>query len=88
MMSEKTPIVIEVEVGLKKGVLDPQAKAIWQALDSLGFLDVKDVVLSKKISLEFGHQDTQKALLEAEKIAEELLANTVIENYSITLREN
>lgn len=87
-MSEKKPIIVEVEVGLKNGVLDPQAKAIFQALNSLGFADVKNVVLSKKFSLEFEYQDVQKALFETEKIAEELLANTVIENYSIALRKD
>lgn len=87
-MSEKKPIIVEVEVGLKNGVLDPQAKAISQALNSLGFADVKNVVLSKKFSLEFEYQDVQKALFETEKIAEELLANTVIENYSIALRKD
>lgn len=87
-MSEKKPIIVEVEVGLKNGVLDPQAKAISQALNSLGFADVKNVVLRKKFSLEFEYQDVQKALFETEKIAEELLANTVIENYSIALRKD
>lgn len=87
-MSEKKPIIVEVEVGLKNGVLDPQAKAISQALNSLGFADVKNIVLSKKFSLEFEYQDVQKALFETEKIAEELLANTVIENYSIALRKD
>lgn len=87
-MSEEKPLIVEVEVGLKNGVLDPQAKAISQALNSLGFTDIKNVVLSKKISLEFEHQDIQQALSNAEKIAEELLANMVIENYSIALRKD
>ncbi|PAF49953.1 phosphoribosylformylglycinamidine synthase, purS protein [Helicobacter sp. 12S02232-10] len=80
-------MVIEVNVSLKDGVLDPQAKAIAQALKALGFSDIKNLRLSKKISLEFDHQDKQKAFQEAEKMAQELLANSVIENYSIHCEE-
>ncbi|PAF53621.1 phosphoribosylformylglycinamidine synthase, purS protein [Helicobacter sp. 13S00482-2] len=81
-------MIIEINVSLKRGVLDPQARAIHQGLKSLGFLDVAKVCLSKKIILEFEHNDNQKALLEAEKMAKELLANTIIEDYQIELKKD
>lgn len=81
-------MIVEINVSLKHGVLDPQAKAIHQGLKSLGFCDVAKVSLSKRIILEFEHNDTQKALSEAKEMAEELLANTVIENYCINLKED
>ncbi|PAF41686.1 phosphoribosylformylglycinamidine synthase subunit PurS [Helicobacter sp. 11S03491-1] len=80
-------MVVEISVTLKEGVLDPQAKAIDHALKSLGFLDIKNVSLGKKIILEFDHHNKQQALLEAQKMSEELLANTVIEDYFIHVRE-
>ncbi|MDO7253853.1 phosphoribosylformylglycinamidine synthase subunit PurS [Helicobacter cappadocius] len=81
-------MIVEINVSLKHGVLDPQAKAIHQGLKSLGFLDVIKVSLSKKIILEFQHNDDKKALSEAEKMAEELLANTIIEDYQIILKKD
>ncbi|PAF41626.1 phosphoribosylformylglycinamidine synthase subunit PurS [Helicobacter sp. 11S02596-1] len=78
---------VVVNVSLKEGVLDPQAKAIANALKTLGFSDVKHLKLSKKISLQFDHNDKQKAIKEAEKMAQELLANTVIEDYFICCEE-
>lgn len=81
-------MIVEINVSLKHGVLDPQAKAIHQGLRSLGFCDVAKVSLSKRIILDFEHNDTQKALSEAKEMAEELLANTVIEDYCINLKED
>lgn len=81
-------MIVEINVSLKHGVLDPQAKAIHQGLKSLGFLDVAKVSLSKKITIEFEHNDTQKALLQAKEMAEELLANTIIEDYHISLKKD
>lgn len=81
-------MIVEINVNLKHGVLDPQAKAIHQGLKSLGFCDVAKVSLSKRIMVEFGHNDAQKALSEAKEIAEELLANTVIEDYCISLKKD
>lgn len=81
-------MIVEINVSLKHGVLDPQAKAIHQGLKSLGFSDVTKVCLSKKITIEFEHNDAQKALSEAKEMAEELLANTVIEDYCISLKKD
>lgn len=69
-----------VHVMLKDGVLDPQGKAIGQALHGLGFAEVGDVRAGKIIELDIP-EGTDKSRIE--KMCEELLANTVIENYRI-----
>ncbi len=74
-----------VNVSLKEGVLDPQGKAVHHALQSLGFDDVEGVRIGKRIVLELAQGDPQKAKSEVEKMCEELLANTVIEEYTVEI---
>ena len=78
---------IVVNVHLKKGVLDPQGKAVLHALETLGFKDVKDVRVGKQILIDIDTDDKEKAIKEAEEMAKELLANPVIENYEIEVKE-
>ncbi|MBL9099286.1 MAG: phosphoribosylformylglycinamidine synthase subunit PurS [Alphaproteobacteria bacterium] len=75
-----------VTVMLKSGVLDPQGKAIGQALGRLGFAGVGDVRQGKVIELELDETDQGKARAKLSDMCEKLLANTVIENYAIELR--
>jgi len=74
-----------VHVTLKNGVLDPQGKAVQNALDGLGFSGVEDVRQGKFIELELGETDPEKAQAQVEDMCKKLLANTVIENYSIEI---
>jgi phosphoribosylformylglycinamidine synthase PurS subunit len=74
-----------IEIMLKSGVLDPQGKAIEGALRGLGFGGVGSVRQGKVIEIELAETDREKARSEVEKMCETLLANTVIENYSIEL---
>ena len=74
-----------VHVTLKNGVLDPQGKAIGHALGSLGFSGVGDVRQGKFIELELAETDKAKAKARLDEMCRKLLANTVIENYSIEL---
>ena len=74
-----------VVVTLKNGVLDPQGKAIEGALGSLGFNGVDAVRQGKVFDLEVTETDRKKAETEINALCEKLLANTVIENYTITL---
>jgi phosphoribosylformylglycinamidine synthase PurS subunit len=74
-----------IEIMLKTGVLDPQGKAIEGALRGLGFEAVGSVRQGKVIEIELAETDREKARAEVEKMCETLLANTVIENYSIEL---
>jgi phosphoribosylformylglycinamidine synthase len=74
-----------VNVFLKPGVLDSQGKAVHHALDSLHFDTVKDVRIGKQIVLQLDETDKEKAMEDVTKMCEELLANTVIEDYTIEL---
>ncbi len=69
-----------VYVTLKGGVLDPQGKAIHQALGSLGFTGVNDVRAGKLIELD---HDDRVSDADIEALCKKLLANTVIENFRI-----
>ena len=72
----------KVYVTLKNGVLDPQGKAIHHALENLGFSGVNDVRQGKYIELDLA-DGTSAA--DIDEMCRKLLANTVIENYSIEL---
>ena len=74
-----------VHVSLKSGVLDPQGKAIGNALASLGFTGVGEVRQGKLIEIELEDGDKAAAKAKVEKMCQELLANPVIENYDIEL---
>ena len=76
-----------VHVTLKNGVLDPQGKAIEHALDGLGFDGVGEVREGKVIELELDTADKDAALSQVSDMCEKLLANTVIEDYSIDLAD-
>ena len=72
-----------VTVMLKPGVLDPQGKAIGQALHGLGFPEVGEVRAGKVIELELAETDPARAQTRAEEMARRLLANSVIESFSV-----
>ena len=74
-----------VNVFLKEGVLDPQGKAAHHALDSLGFEGVNDVRIGKQIIIKLTTDDRTKAEAEVKEMCETLLANTVIEDYTIEI---
>ena len=74
-----------ITVTLKNGVLDPQGKAIQNALASLGFSGINDVRQGKYIEVDLVEADETKAREQVERICKELLANTVIENYAYEL---
>ncbi|MCD6433390.1 MAG: phosphoribosylformylglycinamidine synthase subunit PurS [Sulfurimonas sp.] len=74
-----------INISLKAGVLDSQGKAVHHALDSLHFKDVNDVRVGKQIILQLNTDDKTQAMIDVRKMCEELLANTVIEDYSVEL---
>ena len=76
---------VHITVTLKQGVLDPQGKAIESALGALGFPGVNEVRQGKFIEVELTETDEAQARAQIERMCEELLANTVIENYSYEL---
>ena len=71
---------VRIHVTLKPGVLDPQGRAVHHALESMGFTGVDDVRIGRTVTMEVA-DDTDDASLE--KMCEQLLANTVIEDYRI-----
>ena len=74
-----------IKITLKTGVLDPQGKAIQNALASLGFSGVNDVRQGKYIEVDLAEANEASAREQVERICKELLANTVIENYTYEL---
>jgi phosphoribosylformylglycinamidine synthase len=74
-----------VTVTLKPGVLDPQGRAIGQALKGLGFAGIGDVRAGKIIELDLAETDPAAARAQAEEMARKLLANTVIESFRVDL---
>ncbi|MBE0454213.1 phosphoribosylformylglycinamidine synthase subunit PurS [Roseovarius autotrophicus] len=74
-----------VHVMLKNGVLDPQGEAVRHALGSLGFDGVSGVRQGKVIDLDLTETDADKARASVTEMCEKLLANTVIESYTIEL---
>ncbi len=74
-----------VTVTLKNGVLDPQGKAIVGALGSLGFDGVGSVRQGKVFDIELDTDDKTAAQTRLKAMCEKLLANTVIEDYSVEL---
>ena len=76
---------IIVNIQLKEGVLDPQGKAVHHALSALSFREVDDVRIGKQIVMQVSETDKDKAVTRVSEMCEELLANTVIENYEIEI---
>jgi len=71
---------VRVSVRLKPGVLDPQGRAVHHALEGMGFDSVQDVRVGRLIELDVAEGTDHAALM---AMCEKLLANTVIENFTI-----
>lgn len=74
-----------VYVTIRQNVLDPQGKAVRDALGSLGFEEVKDVRIGKYMELELATEDRAAAEARVREMCEKLLANPVIEEYRFEL---
>lgn len=76
----------KVYVTLKPGVLDPQGKAIQHSVELLGFESIRDVRQGKyfEVALD-GSLDSERAREMAERMAREVLANPVIEDYRVEI---
>ena len=83
-MSMKT-YTAEIRVTLKRGVLDPQGKAIEGALDSLGFDGVGQVRQGKTFDVTLDADSKSAAEQSLNEMCEKLLANTVIESYRVEM---
>jgi phosphoribosylformylglycinamidine synthase PurS subunit len=77
----------KVHVTLKQGVLDPQGKAIGHALAALGFAGIEEVRQGKYIEIEIAERDPDAARAKVEDMCRKLLANMVIENYTVDIAD-
>jgi phosphoribosylformylglycinamidine synthase len=77
---------VVVDVMPKPEILDPQGKAVLGALPRLGFTGVTDVRQGKRFEIEVP-EVTDAVLAEIDKMADSLLANTVIENYVVRVEQ-
>ena len=75
----------KVHITPKNGVLDPQGNAIAHALKGLGFDGVSEVRQGKVIEIDLAERDAHKARKAVEERCIKLLANTVIEDYEISI---
>jgi len=78
-------IKARIVVTLKTGVLDPQGKAIESALGNLGIEGVGSVRQGKVFDVELKTDDAAHAKTQLDAMCEQLLANTVIENYAVEI---
>ena len=74
-----------VTVYPRREILDPQGKAIRDALSRVGFAGVEDVRAGKSFEISLGTDDPEQAESELRRMCEKLLANTVVEDYSVEL---
>lgn len=77
---------IKVEITLKPDVLDPQGQAVMKSLQQLSFSGVTDVRVGKMILIEMDTDDTTAAIQQAKQMSERLLANPVIENFTVAAK--
>ena len=78
-------MLAKIHITLKKDVLDPQGSVIANSLKSLGFDNVRDVRQGKFIELEIESKDRESATKQCSEMCEKLLANLVIEDYSVEI---
>lgn len=77
----------KVYVTLKKEVLDPQGDAVRKGLASMGFKEVQDVRVGKYIELKIDANQKNEAEKRLDEMCSKLLANPIIEEYSVELVE-
>ena len=82
---KNTALKARVTVMLKDGVLDPQGRAIGHALTNLGFSGIGEVRAGKIIDLDLAETNAEHARTQAEAMARKLLANLVIERFSVEI---
>jgi phosphoribosylformylglycinamidine synthase PurS subunit len=79
---------VVVDVMPKPEILDPQGKAVHGALPRLGFTGVSDVRQGKRFELEVEGEATDEVLDSVRQMAETLLSNPVIENFTVRVEDD
>ncbi|MGH7823151.1 MAG: phosphoribosylformylglycinamidine synthase subunit PurS [Candidatus Binatia bacterium] len=80
-------MLARVYVTPKRGVLDPQGKAVAHSLHALGFEEVDDVRIGKYLEVRLGRTSRAQAESRVREMCERLLANQVIEDFRFELAE-
>lgn len=78
----------EINVTLKKSVLDPQGQTVLHALSSLGYQDAKDLRIGKYFQLIVDEKDRAKAESRIREMCDKVLINPVIEEYNLKISEH
>lgn len=78
---------VRVYITPKRGILDPQGKAVQQALHALGFGEVGDVRVGRLVELTLRDVETSAARERTQVMCDRLLANGVIEDFRVELVE-
>ncbi len=78
---------VSVFIQLKDGVLDPEGETLRQSLRRLGFHEVDGVRVGKHLQISLAEDNTERARRRAEQMCEDLLANPVIEDYQVRMKE-
>ncbi len=76
-----------VTVMLKKGIFDPQGRAVQNGLDSIGFDKVKGVRVGKQLEMDLEMEDMGAAEASVHDMCDKMLANPVVESYSFEIKE-
>ncbi len=76
---------VKIEIKLKPVVLDPQGKTVLAALKNLGYDEVEDTRIGKLIELDIRDTDEDTVRSRVDEMCGKLLANPVIEDYSINI---
>ena len=79
---EGSRLQVKVFVTPRKGILDPQGRAVEHSLHSLGFKGIADVKIGKYIVLDIAARSAADARAQAQKMCERLLANPLIEDFT------
>jgi phosphoribosylformylglycinamidine synthase len=79
-------VEVDVTISFKKGVADPEGANTKKALNLLGFDNVRNVRAMKTFRIEMDVKDEKRARVEVEGMCKKLLANPVIQDYTITVR--
>ena len=87
MSSNGRKFKVNVKVGLKPSVLDPQGKTVLAALHSLGFNEAKDLRVGKHFEILLEGKDQAGVETRVKQFCEKLLVNPVIEHYSFEVKE-
>ncbi|NQV51425.1 MAG: phosphoribosylformylglycinamidine synthase subunit PurS [Candidatus Marinimicrobia bacterium] len=76
-----------VTVMLKKGIFDPQGRAVQNGLESIGFDKVKGVRIGKQLEMDLEMDDRATAETSVHEMCDKMLANPVVESYSFEIKE-